>query len=166
MKRHNRLLITAMIAAVCASLPGAAFGQAGEHKMIAPQDITWRPGPPSVPPGAEAAALYGDPSKEGLFAFRLKLPRDYHIPPHTHPKPEVVTVISGIVRVGMGTSADRDKAQAMPAGSLFAMSPDVVHYVFTDEEAVVQLNSTGPWAVNYVNPKDDPRQTTGTAPAR
>jgi hypothetical protein len=32
--------------------------------------------------------------------------------------------------------------------------------VFTDEETVVQINSTGPWGINYVNPKDDPRQKT------
>jgi len=25
---------------------------------------------------------------------------------------------------------------------------------------VIQLNSTGPWGINYVNPKDDPRQKT------
>jgi len=23
---------------------------------------------------------------------------------------------------------------------------------------VVQVNSTGPWSITYVNPKDDPRQ--------
>jgi quercetin dioxygenase-like cupin family protein len=41
-----------------------------------------------------------------MFAFRLKLPKGYHIPPHTHPKPEIVTVLSGTARLGMGTSAD------------------------------------------------------------
>jgi len=25
---------------------------------------------------------------------------------------------------------------------------------------VIQLNSTGPWGINYINPKDDPRQKT------
>jgi hypothetical protein len=32
----------------------------------------------------------------------------------------------------------------------------MAHYAFTDEETVVQINSTGPWGINYVNPKDDP----------
>src|SRR5262249_58555138 len=39
------------------------------------------------------AAVYGDPGKDGLFVLRLKLPKGYAIPPHTHPKPEIVTVI-------------------------------------------------------------------------
>ena len=34
----------------------------------------------------------------------------------------------------------------------------MTHFAYTDEETVVQLNTTGPWALNYVDPKDDPRQ--------
>jgi quercetin dioxygenase-like cupin family protein len=104
--------------------------------------------------------LYGDPGKDGMFAFRLKVPKDYQIPPHTHPKPEIVTVMSGTVRLGMGETADRAKAQVLPAGSFFALSPGSAHFFFADEDAVIQLNSTGPWGINYVNPKDDPRQKT------
>jgi hypothetical protein len=99
-------------------------------------------------------------SKEGLFAFRLKVPQGYHSAAHTHPKPEIVTVLSGTARLGMGTTADHDKAQALPAGSFFALSPGSEHYFFADEDTVVQINSTGPWGINYVNPKDDPRPKT------
>jgi hypothetical protein len=51
-----------------------------EHKIVSAQEIKWAPGPSSIPPGAEAATLYGDPSKEGLFALRLKLPKGYAKP--------------------------------------------------------------------------------------
>ena len=77
-----------------------------EHKLIPPQDVKWGPAPPSVPPGAQAAVLYGDPGKEGTFAFRLKLPKDYQIPPHTHPKPEIVTVLSGTARLANGRNVE------------------------------------------------------------
>jgi quercetin dioxygenase-like cupin family protein len=130
------------------------------HKVVSPQEIKWGPAPPSIPPGAQAATLYGDPSKDGLFALRLRLPKGYHIPPHTHPKPEVVTVLSGTFRLGMGKTADQAKAQALPTGSFFALSPGMEHYAYTDEDTVIQLNSTGPWGLTYVNPKDDPRQKT------
>jgi quercetin dioxygenase-like cupin family protein len=132
---------------------------ADEHKILTPNDVKWAPAPASVPKGAQAATIYGDPSKEGQFALRLKLPKGYHIPPHTHPKPEVVTVISGTLRLGEGATADQSKAKPLPAGSFFAMAPGMQHYVYADEETVVQLNSVGPWSLVYVNPKDDPRKT-------
>jgi quercetin dioxygenase-like cupin family protein len=130
-----------------------------EHKVLTPGDVKWVPAPPSIPKGAEAAALFGDASKEGLFALRLKLPKGYHIPPHTHPKPEVVTVLSGTLYLGEGDTPDKGKTKPLPAGSFFAMSPGMKHYVYADEETVLQLNSTGPWGLTYVNEKDDPRKT-------
>jgi quercetin dioxygenase-like cupin family protein len=161
MNRRHLLNMAAMTVLGLAALSGSVIGQnMGEHKFILPQDIKWGPAPPSFPPGAQVAVLYGDPSKEGMFVLRMKVPKDYYIPPHTHPKPEIVTVISGTTRVGMGTAADRGTAQAMSVSSFFALQPGSAHYVFADEDTVVQINSTGPWGINYVNPKDDPRQKT------
>jgi quercetin dioxygenase-like cupin family protein len=108
--------------------------------------------------------LFGDPGKDGMFAFRLKVPKDYRIGPHTHPRPEIVTVITGSARLGMGSEAKRESAKVLPAGSFFALTPGSVHYFLADEDTVIQLNSTGPWGITYVDPKDDPRQTTGAAP--
>lgn len=39
-----------------------------------PDDLKWQDGPPSLPPGAKIAVLEGDPSKEGPFVFRVKVP--------------------------------------------------------------------------------------------
>ena len=82
----------------------------------------------------------------------------YHIPPHTHPNPEVVTILSGTLHLGEGAIADQSKANPLPAGSFFVMSPGMQHYVYADEETVLQLNSNGPWGLTYVNEKDDPRK--------
>ena len=46
-----------------------------DHTVLKPDDVKWGPGPASIPKGAQAAAIYGDASKEGLFALRLKLPK-------------------------------------------------------------------------------------------
>ena len=141
-------LVSGMIAV--AGLACTATAQTMDEHKIVPA--------PEVKPGAQAAVLYGDPGKEGLFALRVKVPNGYHIPPHTHPKPEIVTVISGTIRLGMGSSADQSKAQPLPAGSFFALPPGMAHYVFADGDTVIQINSTGPWGLTYLNPKDDPRQ--------
>ena len=151
------LLIGIVVLAGAASAATAQTADA--HKIVSPQDIKWGPAPASLPPGAELAVLYGDPSKEGEFAMRLKGAKGYHIAPHTHPKPEIVTVISGSVRLGMGETADHGKAQQLPVTSFFALSPGMAHYIFFDEDTVVQINTSGPWGLNYVNPKDDPRKS-------
>jgi quercetin dioxygenase-like cupin family protein len=111
-----------------------------------------------LPPGAEAAVLYGDPSKEGLFVLRLKLPKSYRVPPHKHPVDEVLTVISGTFVMGMGETADQSKAQPFPAGSFHALPPGTAHYVFIHEETIVQISTNGPWGLTYIDPKDDPLQ--------
>ena len=157
MKAVLQALVIGVAAVAGATFAGSAQAMEG-HKIVPVQEIKWGPGPASIPPGAEAAVLYGDPAKEGLFALRLKLPKGYHIAPHTHPKPEVVTIISGAFRFSMGETADRSKAQLLPAGSMFACAPGMAHFVYADEDTVVQLNSNGPWGITYVKVNDDPRQ--------
>src|SRR5687768_1524645 len=78
-----------------------------DFKTHAPTEITWKPGPPSLPAGAQMTVLEGDPTKEGPFVFRLKLPDDYTIAPHTHPRAERVTVIQGTFNVAEGNSVDK-----------------------------------------------------------
>jgi quercetin dioxygenase-like cupin family protein len=159
MKPPKRILATSLLAAV-AGISAVPAHASEEHKLLTAQDIKWAPAPPSIPAGAQVAVLYGNPGKDGMFAMRLKMPKGYRIAPHTHPKPEIVTVISGTARLGMGGTPDPAKAKVLPAGSFFAMSPGMPHYFLADDETVIQLNSTGPWSLTYVNPKDDPRQNT------
>jgi hypothetical protein len=68
-------------------------------------------------------------------------------------------VISGTFHVGMGEVADKGSTEALEAGSFFAFEPGSAHFAHTEDETVVQINSVGPWGIEYVNPKDDPRQT-------
>jgi hypothetical protein len=125
-----------------------------------PDQIEWRDGPPSLPKGAQMAVLEGDPSKEGPFVFRVKVPTGYKIMPHTHPKPERVTIISGTFFLGMGDKFDRDAANAiqkLPAGTYGKWEAGMKHYVWVQGETIVQFHGEGPWRIDYVNPADDPR---------
>ncbi len=154
MKRKLAILVSSL-AIACGSTAVAEMNDT--TRFFLPQDIKWGSTPPSLPAGAEAAVLYGDPAKEGMFALRIKAPKGYRIPPHTHPKPEVITVISGKFSLGMGPAADRAGIESLPAGSFSSMPAGVAHYVFVDEDAVIQINAAGPWGIDYVNAKDDPR---------
>ena len=159
MKVPMRMLATSLLLAVTA-ISAIPVHAGDEHTLLTAQEIKWASAPPSIPAGAQVAVLYGNPGKDGMFAMRLKMPKGYRIAPHTHPKPEIVTVISGTARLGTGKTADPAKAKVLPAGSFFAMSPGMAHYFLADDDTVIQLNSTGPWSLTYVNPADDPRQKT------
>jgi quercetin dioxygenase-like cupin family protein len=128
-----------------------------EHIVVAPEDVKWGDAPPSLPPGAKLAVIEGDPKKEGYFMMRLKVPAGYKIPPHFHPQPERVTVISGKFCVGFGDTFDETKTKALPAGSYFSFIPKSHHFAHAAEETVLQLSTIGPWDLTYVNPADDPR---------
>ena len=162
--RNIALMPAAMMLVVWAS--PAMSESMPAHRIVEPSAIQWTAGPAALPPGTKTALLYGDPSKPELFVMRLWLPANFRIPPHTHPKPEIVTVISGNVILGMGTDGDRAKARKLSPGTLVAMDPNMPHYGFTDEETVIQLSTVGPWAVNYVNPADDPRNKAPAAQER
>jgi quercetin dioxygenase-like cupin family protein len=86
-----------------------------------------------VPKGAQLAVLYGDPTKDGPFVVRAKLPANYRIPAHSHPTDEVVTVLGGTLFVGMGDKLAPTSAQAFPAGSLVVAPAKTKHYVLTNQ---------------------------------
>src|SRR5688572_642569 len=153
------------LAVVAAAVGWAATSSADHGKpdrmgaaVHRPDGLAWADGPPSLPPGAKVAVLEGDPAKPGPFVFRVKVPDGYRIPPHTHPKPERVTVIAGTFHIGMGDKFDDKKGRAMPAGTYGQWPPGMKHYVWVKGETVIQFHGTGPWSITYINPDDDPRR--------
>ena len=128
-----------------------------DFKLFPVKETDWKQGPAVLPPGAKIAVLEGDPSKEGPFVFRVKVPDGYRIPPHTHPKTERVTVIAGTFNIGMGSKFDEKTAKPMPAGTYGFWGAGMKHFVWTKGETVVQFHGMGPWTIEYVNPNDDPR---------
>jgi quercetin dioxygenase-like cupin family protein len=133
-------------------------GKGMDLSVFTPTQLKWADGPPSVPLGAKMVVLEGDPTKEGPFVMRLRLPDGYRIPPHTHPKPERITVLSGTFHVGMGDRFDAARGKAMPAGSFGTWAAGMKHYVWVTGETEVQLHGVGPWVIEYLDPADDPRK--------
>jgi quercetin dioxygenase-like cupin family protein len=162
---HMKTFISpALIAVLAIGLPlarltgHASTETAGSSEgFYAPETIEWKPGPPSLPTGAKMAVLEGDPTKEGPFVMRLEAPAGYHIAPHTHPKTERVTVISGTMLLAMGDNLDRSAAKTLNAGTYAFWPAGMKHTAWFDGPTVIQLHGIGPWQINYVNPADDPR---------
>ena len=129
-----------------------------EHAIHTPAQIKWVAGPASLPAGAQHAVLEGDPTKEGAFTMRVRVPDGYRIPPHTHPKVEHITVISGTFNFGMGKTFDASVTKEMPAGTFGFWPAGMQHFAWAKGETVVQLHGVGPWSIEYLDPADDPRK--------
>jgi Domain of unknown function (DUF4437) len=127
-----------------------------EHRVIKPSDLKWSEAPAGLPAGGKLAVLNGDPTQSGPFTVRLKSPAGYKIMPHTHPTAERVTIISGGLRIGVGEKFD-DPTQEMGPGSYVVLPANMAHFVKGGKESIVQIDSEGPFQINYVNPADDPR---------
>jgi quercetin dioxygenase-like cupin family protein len=154
---RNRVCVGSFVVAVSIVLSSSAAQHKDEIVIYAAPDIKWMDAPPSLPKGAKIAILEGDPGKEGAFVFRVKLPDGYRIPPHTHTKPERITVISGTFNIGMGEKFDDTKGRAMPAGTYGQWPAGMKHFVWAKGETVLQFHGIGPWTIKYVNAADDPR---------
>ncbi|WP_218109865.1 cupin domain-containing protein [Oligoflexus tunisiensis] len=135
--------------------------QEPSHSTISPEEISWLPGPASLPEGAQIAILQGDISAAAPFTFRVKFPAGYSIQPHFHPKDEALTVISGSLAVGFGEVFLTSDLISIPAGGFTFLPAQHAHYIMTKEETVVQINAFGPWGITYINPLDDPRNNSG-----
>lgn len=146
----------------CAVFVAPVLGQgtAPAHTFITPTDIKWGDAPPTLPKGAKIAVLQGDPGKAGPFVLRILAPAGgYKIAPHWHTQDEQLTVISGMLYIGLGDKFSKRAARALPRGGFHFLPGKEHHYAFTTGRTIVQINGDGPFDINYINPADDPQKT-------
>jgi quercetin dioxygenase-like cupin family protein len=153
---RSRLAVSVALAALVGLFALGARAEE-QHIVVPADDVRWSPGPPTLPPGAQLAVLFGSPAEEGHFVIRLKFPAGYGVPPHWHSKEEHVTVIAGEFGMGTGEALDRDAAPPLAAGSFVRIPARMPHFAWTDQETVVQINGMGPFDITYVSREDDPR---------
>ena len=136
---------------------GIAQGPGGaQHTIVAPENIQWKP----LRPGAEIAVISGDPNTDGSpFVLRFRYTVKSRIPPHWHPVDEHLTILSGTFWLGMGERGDESETTALTAGTYAFVTKKMVHYAWADSGTTVQAHGVGPFAINYVNPADDPNRS-------
>jgi quercetin dioxygenase-like cupin family protein len=132
--------------------PGQAVFQS-----ILPEDIVWKPFP-AFPPSVRLAVVVGQPSEPGPYVVRVKVPTGVKLMPHKHPEDRVYTVMSGVLYIGLGARFDADGLKAYPPGSVLVLPGDTFHFHWAKSgEYITQVTGIGPLGLEYLNPKDDPR---------
>lgn len=142
----------ASAAAVRPHQPGQAV-----FRAILPEDIDWKSFP-AFPPSVRLAVVVGEPSQEGPYTIRVKVPRGVKLMPHRHPEDRIYTVISGIFHIGLGDEFDAERLQGYPPGTVVILPGNTSHFHWARSgDYITQVTAIGPLGLEYVNPKDDPR---------
>ena len=116
------------------------------------------PAPVGLPPNVEMSPIAGDPAKPGLFSLLLKLPDKGTIAPHWHPGEENVVTLKGTFEFGDGTTFDEKKMQSLGSGNVVHIPARMRHFARAKGNTTVLVYGMGPFVINYVNAKDDPRK--------
>ncbi len=120
----------------------SATGQ-GQYKQPVPPGFV-RLDADDIQPGA----IFGDPSKPGMYVTRTRFTPGRGSRPHYHDQDRYITVIKGTWWVSLGSEADvynPDKMTAVKQGS-FIFEPAFGHHYdqAKDEEVIVQIMGPGP----------------------
>lgn len=88
----------------------------------------------ALPKGVQVSILYGDIKKAEPLGFRIKIPAEGMLAPHTHPVIERVTVISGTAAMGHSRKFDNAALKDLPVGSIAIFPKDCPKFASAKEE--------------------------------
>ena len=126
------------------------------HVMVPASKLVWGNAPPTLPPGAKLALVSGDPSQPGAFTVRVQFPAGSRVAPHWHPTDEHVTVLSGTIALGLGTTFDQNAMTDLTAGSYAVTPATIPHYALARTAVTFQVHGMGPYVANPVSQADAP----------
>ena len=150
-----RLLLVALVALATRV---ARADEAKASMVVPPEKLEWKPSA-ALPAGAQIAVLQGAQTKPGPYAYRVRLPPHYRVPPHAHSDDRTYVFLSGTYYQGHGDRFDASRLAPVRAGTFEAYVAGEQHYGETrDEEVIFQVNGNGPTAMTYASPADDPRK--------
>jgi quercetin dioxygenase-like cupin family protein len=160
-KRARRSLCAALLASAVA---GQALAQDDSPVIMTGPD---KPGPGrawtearSIPAGTKMIMVYGSPDQPGPYIFRVQFPAGYRLPAHRHQDQRSVTVLAGSYWTGVGETYQQDKLVKFGPRDYYVTQAGVPHFAWAETDVIIQEAGVGPVGnpIQYVNPRDDPRQ--------
>lgn len=142
------LLTTSVMAASIGVQPARAQPTTDVIAVTDEDQLQWQ----ETPDGARMAAMYGDPSTEGLYVLRFELPPNWVGRPHTHGGAELVTVLSGTMYFAYGDDLSREAAKPFGPGAFVALPAGAKMRPYTgDTPVVVDVQGQGPFTTEYLD---------------
>ncbi len=98
----------------------------------------------------DAAFLIGSPAQPGLYTIRVHLKDGGLMPPHSHPDDRMITVLSGTLHYGFGTTAEPTATKAYPTGATFLAKANDPHYAIGRGDVIYQESGMAPTGTKWV----------------
>ncbi|MEO0616573.1 MAG: cupin domain-containing protein [Pseudomonadota bacterium] len=148
--RFKSLLWIAPVSLVLASLAGAEDPELARFFYVQEENIGFY----AVEdiPGLGYAVLAGDPSMDGVYVIRMRIPANRLFPPHFHDEDRHITVLSGSWYFGTGESGKCSQALEMKRGAYVIHPKGAVHYegTCTNRGAEIQVTGRGPVRTSWL----------------
>jgi hypothetical protein len=130
---------------------GAVTIDRGARDYKLAEQIDWKGRPGSV---TQAAIVFGDPTKPGMYVQLLKRGPDDWSQPHVHPNDRYITVLAGTMLIGTGGKLDRDNTVAVKPGGVIRDIANQPHYDGTGPDGVtIEIIGMGPTSNTPVEAK-------------
>jgi quercetin dioxygenase-like cupin family protein len=113
-----------------------------QAKIVAADQVQFAPAPGAK--GVQTATLAGTPNGNGWFTERVKMVAGASNPPHTHKHAQLVTVISGVMQVGFGTTMNKNNMRTVTAGGIVTIPAGAPHYSTAKTNLVYDVSGMGP----------------------
>lgn len=97
--------------------------------------------------------LQGDITKAGPYTIRLRVPAGYKVPLHWNDNEVNMTVISGILHIGIAPNYNATNSKEIGALSFASIPARMKHTEWVDTETIVQLHGLGPLIMHMVYPQ-------------
>jgi hypothetical protein len=116
------------------------------------QEDKWMAAPATLP-GAQMMILQGDITKAGPYTIRLRVPAGYKVPLHWNDNEVNMTVISGVMHIGIAPNYNATNSKEIGALSFASLPAKMKHTEWVDSETIVQLHGLGPLIMHMVYPQ-------------
>jgi quercetin dioxygenase-like cupin family protein len=134
------------ISLILAFAGSLAFGQSQAVQTWNADNVVWQR---TDSDGTKWAVLEGDKDAPGkAFTYAFFLPAG-HWEHHFHNQDARVAVVSGALKVAVGSEFDKAGAKTYPVGSFLYVPANVQHIMGADVDTICIGTAIGPWKTHY-----------------
>lgn len=111
---------------------------------ITPEAMKWEATGPMYPSGSRVALLAGNPTRPVAYAVRVRVAEASIDEPHWHATDVQITVLQGVLLLGVGDAFDETKLQKYGPGSFLLIPAGLRHFMSFQPDTEYQMQGIGP----------------------